>query len=183
MPVRTKYKFIGEFEVKSSGIVVSDPCYGVDVKCKGTLSPVVPGTWQGYVIEKGRERTDLIIVSKGVDYKKLLRRKCWEELDAMVCVDSGQLGFYDEQSFSQVSTEFDKIIDAEDGWKKYEANDMLMLLPYGVVSHTAYGDGYFVCMSSRNEDDLICAICVDLLGPYADIFHLGAEKAAAEEKA
>ena len=45
---------LGTFEMVSSRMAVSDPCYDADVWCRGELENVLPGTWQAYAIKRDK---------------------------------------------------------------------------------------------------------------------------------
>lgn len=103
---------IGEFEVTSGELIVSDPCYEVGTWCAGTLANVLNGKWLGFVQQGnfnnwGNRIHSLIIIHNEIANDKQFQSVEKVSIDIMngdlevinsgidVGVDSGQAGFFD----------------------------------------------------------------------------------------
>ena len=124
---------------------VSDPCYGTEVWCAGTLDNVKEGLYN-VEVEMSDEGTwgnrvkSLTVVH--TDYKGLLFFN--ESTRFEVGVDSGQAGIYDEDYYNKYHT----ADDCDDDWYDDICN---LTNPAGtkdgkcVVSSSGYGDGCYIC--------------------------------------
>ncbi len=178
MSKRINFRIIGEFEVTSGSLTVSDPSYGVEVQCKGTLAPVLNGTWEGMLTEVGNEPESLMVYAKSADFESLALREKLEKFEGIIGVDTAQVGIYDTNSFPKVSEEIWDLIEGD----KYEKAGWVISLPYGVVARTAHGDGMYDCIYSKNADGIIDAVYVDLLGIYDEIFKEARKASKAKSK-
>lgn len=180
MSKRINFREVGEFEVTSGSLTISDPSYGVEVQCKGVLSPVLNGTWEGMLTEVGKEPESLMVRAKSVDYESLNLRDNWEKFEGIIGVDTAQIGAYDTKSFPKVSQEVWDLIEGD----KYEKAGWVILLPYGVFARTVHGDGMYNCVYSKNAEGIIDSVYIDLQGIYAEIFKEArkASKAKAKSK-
>lgn len=178
MSKRINFRVIGDFEVTSGSLTISDPSYGVEVRCKGTLAPVLKGTWEGMLTEVGKEPESLFVHAKSVDYESLNLREDWEKFEGIIGVDTAQIGAYDTKSFPKVSQEIWDLIEGD----KYEKAGWVILLPYGVVARTAHGDGMYNCVYSRNAEGIIDSVYIDLQGIYAEIFKEARKAGKAKSK-
>lgn len=109
---------LGNFEVKSTVLRISDPCYNENVWCAGTVSNVLPGLWKARVtkidLEDGWGNRCRKIVAVHTDFSKT--DFMVEQLPIDVGVDSGQAGIFDDQLY-QVDYDEDYI---EKGQVEYE---------------------------------------------------------------
>lgn len=107
---------LGDFEMTSQTMRVSDPCYDRDVWCCGTFGKCKTGTWEAGVLKTdmgdwGVRCAVLAVRHKetGPDYSVIRQRKVyqmkdgWLEQPIDVGVDSGQAGFYDEAFYQDNS--------------------------------------------------------------------------------
>jgi hypothetical protein len=112
---------LGEFEMTSPVMRVSDPCYERDVWCCGTVDHCKLGTWEAGVLktDKGEWGTRCAVLAvrhkdTGPDFNVIrlgkVRKvacKCVEQ-SFEVGVDSGQAGFFDD-AFYQNDTVFEEL--------------------------------------------------------------------------
>ena len=173
---------LGEFEVTSGELVVSDPCYSRDVWCRGDLKDVKTGKWKAYtMIEDSEERNSALIIfheslswSEAFDY--FYHPEATEEADFEVGVDSGQAGFFDSVAYQNKDMlPADAKIPAywgdadHDKWYSHccyltLGKDSAGVVPGGVVASSGYGDGGYVCHYVKNRAEEIV---------YADIVFIG----------
>lgn len=172
---------LGSFQITGSDVVVSDPCYGDDVWCKGELHNVRSGTWEAE-IRTGHEGR---VAKLYVNLKGFKRGRIWEEAGFEVGVDSGQAGVFDKPSYRTYQKENEAIITPS--WKKQikmeeadengsgvfyaaccsltcgEDNGMTRqagVLKGGAVSSTGYGDGGYTCYFQKDGQGFISAISI-----------------------
>ena len=149
--MNVKVKELGSFECKTGTFVVSDPCYGEAVWCRGELTNVRKGKWQAFAIieDKGdwagrvvqlhaaHEETRPVFAEGSIEGKKA---------DFVVGVDSGQAGIFDKDHYKGGHSG-----DKEcDDWYKLCCDKTLSeaqagVIPFGVVSSSGYGDGSYAC--------------------------------------
>lgn len=83
-------------------VMVSDPCYDLDIWCQGVLENVKPGTWHTKAENLnvncwGNRCSALIAWHEDVE-----KPNDFEETDIRVGVDSGQAGIYDYDHFAHI---------------------------------------------------------------------------------
>lgn len=180
---------LGEFEIVSGDVIVSDPCYEPDAWCTLTLRQVQTGTWRGSVILKKEQdwgvRPAALIAShtslKGKSQKTLK----FQQEDADIGVDSGQAGIFDlHNGFrsslpenyvwgpnprqNSTSPMADRLIA---DWEKMrqqspwytmccETTNPAGVIPGGAVSESGYGDGSYRCYTAKNPEGDINAIVI-----------------------
>lgn len=177
--------FLGDFEMTSPVMRVSDPCYERDVWCCGTFDKCKLGTWEAGVLKTERgvwgARCAVLAVrhkDTGPDFSVIRENKVyrmtdgWLEQPINVGVDSGQAGFYDEV-FYQDDSIFKGMPAPEHDfgelWYNHVCDITLSrmlagVIPYGAVSSSGFGDGGYVCYTheSRNgEIDFAFVIFID----------------------
>ena len=153
---------LGEFEMTSPVMRVSDPCYERDVWCCGTVDHCKLGTWEAGVLktDEGEWGTRCAVLAvrhkdTGPDFNVIrlgkVRKvacKCVEQ-SFEVGVDSGQAGFFDD-AFYQNDTVFEELpapgFAIGDLWYRHVCDITLSkmsagVLPYGAVSSSGFGDG------------------------------------------
>lgn len=88
-------------------VVISDPCYNLDVWCNGTLENVKPGIWRtkaenANINGWGDRCTALIAWHKDVEEPN---NEDFEETSIDVGVDSGQAGIFDYKHFEYIKSD------------------------------------------------------------------------------
>ena len=157
---------LGEFQVDSGELIVSDPCYEPGTWCMGRLKNVRPGSWNAAAS----------IASMGGWGNRVSRLSVWHEdapegdaltvreADFTVGVDSGQAGFFDAAHYCDPSViepaPVQTCSDSESVW--YDRCCELTLsptqagvLPFGAVSSSGFGDGGYSCLYYTNDTDEI----------------------------
>ena len=155
---------LGTFQLESTELRVSDPCYNKDTWCAGVLKDCLPGKWESAIATCqdplfGDRVAALMISHMDSDatcegllssLKGALRSTPFE-----VGVDSGQAGFFDNSHFKD-----DTVIQASA--VSFDAGDMGIwyahccditlssaqagVVPFGVVSSSGFGDGTYDCL-------------------------------------
>ena len=146
---------------------MTDPCYGMDVWCSGTVDNVLPGEYVpvGVISNEGSwgERVAQIRVNH-VDYPMT---EPTEFVDFEVGVDSGQAGIFDEPYY--IDHHRDNDYDDPSSWYRKVCNITLSspgigtIDGKGLVSSSGYGDGGYDAYVARNDDGKIVAIEIDYL--------------------
>lgn len=142
---------------------VSDPCYGTEVWCAGTIDNVKEGLYNVKVEMSdnfmwGKRVKSLTVVH--ADYKGFLFFN--ESARFEVGVDSGQAGIYDEDYYNQYHTED----DCDDNWYDEVCKLTLSNEQFGtkdnkcVVSSSGFGDGCYICYISVDDDYQVVAISI-----------------------
>ena len=163
---------LGSFEVTGPEIRVSDPGYGRDVWCCGTVKNCRIGTWEAAVLRKdqgewGVRNAVLAIrfADGGPKFNAINRAVCnatgaWHECPIDVGVDSGQAGFFDDahyQDATVLSGMAKPAFISDDVWYGHCCDITLSrigagVMPYGVVSSSGYGDGSYVAYKHLNHE-------------------------------
>ena len=167
-------KKIGQFEVKSGKIKVSDPCYD---KADGFLGATIPnakkGTWNAFVVnvDKGSwgNRVGHLIACQG-DNQIDKNDSRWEKNPGEIAVDSGQAGIYDEKWFKDDSVVVglkrlsEEIICEDKPWYSFNCDRTIGrhggVIPYGAVSSSGFGDGGYDCYTITIKGKVV-AVMID----------------------
>lgn len=140
---------VGSFQVTSSRILISDPCYeNYSSRCSGIIE-VPNGKWNAYYVRERNITKELTVVHSDYAYDLFFN---WEICNFSCCVDSGQLGFYDWLEFNH-QYDYDKFCDLTSSKIETGTNE------YGVVTSSGYGDGDYKCYT-YHEDNNVVAIKV-----------------------
>ena len=168
------YEFIelGDFELTASTMRVSDPCYDRAVHCSGVISRCKRGTWNAGVLKVEsfghrcaalivrHEQTSFVMdeIRNGTALKAAI--DLCDELPTTLGVDSGQLGFFDDAFYQDVSVfngEDTPKFESDDQWYAYVCDITLSrigagVIPYGAVSSSGYGDGGYPCYTHADKN-------------------------------
>ena len=160
-------QIIGHIDLNNR-VRISDPCYGKDVWCAGTLENVKPGRYavyiQHHISDRGGKRVaylgvinteeDLNDYLEGLEYPS-------EQADFVAGVDSAQCGIYDYEYFVK-NTDDEEWLENICKATIHE-NVFIDDAEYGccAVSSSGYGDGSYRCYYNLNEDGQIVAIELD----------------------
>jgi len=145
-------EFIGQFEVQSDKLRVTDPCYDKGTWCSGLIEDVKPGLWDANVKTMNNRVAELIAYHtnvKSIDSKK----NKWEEQEFEIGVDSGQCGIFEDKFYPDGETG-----DFNDDSSFYGKCCNLTLnkggvgvLDFGVVSTSGWGDGTYFCYTIEEK--------------------------------
>ena len=151
----TEYvKKLGSFNVVSSNIIVSDPCYERGIWCAGELENVLPGRWSASVATADMGDWGVRVTQLAIQHTDALNRHLLNRHVAMfdVAVDSGQAGFFDVAHFHDQSVVEEKTSwpHEDDYWYNQCCKVTLSpsqsgIIPFGVVSSSGFGDGIYTC--------------------------------------
>lgn len=161
---------LGQFEVTSGKLVVSDPCYDLNENTiiMGVLDDVLNGAWSAYVSKKevqdwGEACAKLLACHSSVaDKKETLE---WVKGNFIVGVDSGQAGIFDVSKYRipDADTGSTEPNDTDSEWYYAccditESGEEAGVLDGGVVSRTGFGDGAYAAYYAVNGQSQIIGI-------------------------
>ena len=171
---------LGTFEMVSSRMAVSDPCYDADVWCRGELENVLPGAWQAYAVKRDKGEWGPRVV-RLVAVHREYADKCETAAELApfeVGVDSGQAGLFDAQHYRDDAVVMDPgtTVNSNDpGALWYMRCCHLTLtklaagvMPYGVVSSSGFGDGSYDCFYAQNSDGKIVRVEIEFIPEEGD---------------
>lgn len=157
---------LGEFEITSGVMRVTDPCYDKETWCSGTLD-AKNGTWEAYVTKSdegswGIRAASLIVMheSAGIAYSN----DDWELTNIDVGVDSGQAGFFDNAKYpdtestgeyGDTDTFYGQICDLTHSEK--DRSKVAGVMEFGAASVSGYGDGGYRCYVRRMNGVVVAA--------------------------
>ena len=173
----SKMKDLGEFEVKTGKVIVSDPCYErpeeMGHRLNGELRDVKNGSWYAKIVEKDNRVAKLICYYHDNPIFNDSNFRGWTGImDFEVAVDSGQAGVFDSKYYKDdevVKTCKRKYkgdpINPEDKWYSICCDRTLSknradVIPFGAVSSTGYGDGCYIA-SIKKDKNKIVGIIID----------------------
>jgi len=163
---------IGEFNIESGTVLVTDPCYTLDTWFLAIIEGVAKGKWEAYVAkancgEWGIRNAELMVhhvdfLNMGSEFLESLE---WEIIDDIIGVDSGQAGFFDKKYYQDIDS-VEYIPNKTKYWTKfYETDDWYYqcceltlgekqcgVIPYGVVSASGFGDGTYDAFIAVHPD-------------------------------
>jgi len=139
---KVKETRLGEFEVTSGALRVTDPCYDEVVWCSGTVDNVKNGTWEAFIMTSdfsswGNRVIKLLANHK--DYEGISKFE-HEDVGFEVGVDSGQAGIFDLEEWRKMRHDF------KDEWYGdiCGVTNPAGVIPWGVATRSGFGDGgYF----------------------------------------
>lgn len=166
---------LGEFEIKSGTIRLSDPCYTKDTWCAGTVK-AKNGTWIGEVDHSdegswGKRVSRIRAYLKGTDLSVVQISDNFDamKLDIDVGVDSGQAGIFDDAQYpdgertgeyGDSSTFYGRVCEltigeTPDGTHDPDHPQAGIIDDFGVVSSSGYGDGGYNAYALFDGDEAI----------------------------
>lgn len=160
-----------KFTVSSGSIRATDPCYGTDTWCAGTIENVLNGEWRGSasISDEGvwGERVSSLYAIHSDYYCETLN---WKKLDMSAGVDSGQFGFFDLQYFLDHEDEREYGVEGfykdccDQTYSETDRNQRAGVVGNaGVVSSSGFGDGSYDVFAATNEDGVVVALRVDYI--------------------
>lgn len=167
---------IGQFEIKSGRVMVSDPCYDLDTWCQGSLSNVYVGEWNAFVKKTdeglwGYRCSELIALKDGLNVDTIVIE---EKTDIHVGVDSGQAGIFDVDIYKDdASVLVETNFMPDDPWYSLCCDLTLKdpgagVINGGVVSRSGLGDGGYNCYIVKDELNVIIGIKIVFIGDYEE---------------
>ncbi len=173
-------KELGEFEVESNEIVISDPCYEKDEWCN-LIKKALNGSWKAKIIvgdfnDMGKRTNDLFVCHKDYDYLDI-DNYAWKHIGDCG-VDSGQLGVFDLKYFKDDKDKsLDDIEESEICQDEKFYNRMCFLTlgndsgnntyggvyKRGVNVSSGFGDGNYI-VRAIIENKIVVAVWVNFIG-------------------
>lgn len=164
------YKSLGQFEVTSGKLVVSDPCYDLDENTiiMGVLDNVQNGAWSASVSKTevqdwGETCAKLIACHSSIADK--LETLEWVKGNFIVGVDSGQAGIFDVSKYRIPDADADHTEpnDTDSEWyyaccDMTASNEEAGVLDGGVVSRTGFGDGAYAVYYAVNGQNQVIGV-------------------------
>ncbi|MDR0268860.1 DUF4241 domain-containing protein [Paenibacillus sp.] len=160
---------LGQFEITSGKVVVSDPCYELrDTIIMGVLDNVLNGTWNAQVykteVRDWGETCSKLIASHST-FAERQDELSWIKGDFIVGVDSGQAGIFDVNHYrlpDPVVQEMEPNTTDSDWYYACcditESEEEAGVLDGGVVSHTGLGDGAYAAYYAANDQNQIIGV-------------------------
>jgi hypothetical protein len=164
--MQAKTKLLGDFQIESGRVFVSDPCYDLDTECAKIIENVKNGNW-GARIETvkvwGERVSKLMCFHESIGSPRNLLFKI---VSKDIGVDSGQAGVFDIGHFKRDSDtdgfvrESKDIICENEPWysmccDKTLSKNMAGIIPFGVVSSSGLGDGAYVCEVAKRDNEVV----------------------------
>ena len=155
---------IGDFEVSSGKLAVSDPCYTAGTWCAGVLSNVKNGTWESSV-EISDEGSWGSRVKVLFAHLKDTNIDPWTKAKFVVGVDAGQVCIVDESHFAggegeygEPETFYGDACEKSSGEGNLGAG--ILKSGHGVNSSSGFGDGSYDCFYGTDKDGQIVSVKV-----------------------
>lgn len=156
---------IGNFHVISGELVVSDPCYSLESGFQGDIKNAERGTWEAsiYTIHDGHGGI-ACLEAKCVTQPGDVLSLCAEEYK--IAVDSAQAGIFDRKYYQDADV---VPVGVAVGWgrrwlgaccEKTEKSPFAGVIPFGAVSESGNGDGFYQCICFTNEAGLVARVAV-----------------------
>lgn len=149
---------LGQFEVTSGKLRVTDPCYDRSIWCSGYVD-AENGTWEAFVYMSDQgawgNRVSALEVRRVGENEAPDRLVSFE-----VGVDSGQAGFFDDAfypegddngEYGNTDTFYGKVCEITLSDKRAG------VLPFGAVSSSGYGDGGYDCFVLEKNGKVVAA--------------------------
>ncbi|ASA23298.1 DUF4241 domain-containing protein [Paenibacillus donghaensis] len=160
---------LGNFEITSGKLVVSDPCYELNTETiiMGVLDKALNGTWVSQV-EKTEVRDWGEACSKLMACHSSVAEQAeyleWVKCHFIVGVDSGQAGIFDINKYripDAVPQELDSQGDSDWYFACCDITESSLeagVIDGGVVSHTGIGDGAYGAYIATNHQNYIIGV-------------------------
>lgn len=149
-------------------VIISDPCYDLDVWCQTILDNVLPGAYDCFTKTVTDPRWGTRVTSLEVCHEQC-RCPNYKPTSFTIGVDSGQAGIFDYDYYEKYHTNtlnntiindqwYDKVCDITLSPPQYGAVDNR-----GFVSSSGFGDGVYPCFIAKNNNGKIIAIRIDFI--------------------
>jgi len=163
-------KSLGTFNIETSKVLVTDPCYKKDEWCNHTVKNVKTGKWRAKIY--GRDcgswghRVAFLVAGVKDEVLPPLESYKWHLVSKNIGVDSGQIGFYDKNHYKDdnvvknLKRKHNEIICENEPWYSFNCDrtlskDRAGIIPFGCVSSSGYGDGVYSCWTLEKNDKVI----------------------------
>lgn len=175
-----KYE-IGDFNVESGKLVVSDPCYTPGTWCAGVLSNVKNGLWHAAIRLNDEGSWGDRVAELYVSLDKT-NNDAWHLAPFTVGVDAGQVCIVDDKHFAGGEGEYhdrDSFYgDACHMSMEGSADELgagILKSGHGVNSSSGYGDGSYECFYGTNDKGEITSVRVVFIPEPIECDNCGSE--------
>lgn len=173
----TTMKKLGNFEITSGEMVVSDPCYDLDTWCMAVVK-AKNGTWTSFIELSDERKWGIRVKSLYAVHESIegdintINSQCTTAIQANLGVDSGQLGFFDKINYRNDNVEgvnnVDEPLRPDKPWyslccDKTLSGERAGVIPYGVVSSSGFGDGNYLGTVKYDNENNVVAIHVNFI--------------------
>jgi hypothetical protein len=172
------FDIIGEFDVQSGKLRISDPCYDADTWCAGEVE-AVNGRWVASVArsdEGGWGERIARLMATHVDCP-VPAGNGWRLLSIDVGVDSGQAGVFDaahyrDDSLAQQHPVAEPLVP-EEPWYSLCCDRTLGsqgagVIPFGAVASSGYGDGSYQAFGLHDAEERLMGVMIVFIGEDED---------------
>jgi len=142
---------IGTFELKTSRMLVTDPCYGKEIWCTYTITDAKPGIWEGDVVMSDEGVWGNRVAELHVRHTEDYATDPTEKIDTVIGVDSGQAGFFDLDEFPDCGGADDKFYNEACEVTLSKGIPAGPVSNMGIVSSSGFGDGGYSLYVGRND--------------------------------
>lgn len=177
---------VGQFEIISGKVMVSDPCYERGTWCQASVENVKNGTWHASIErrmihfdkpEYDHERIAALYAVQAAHADKVMEL-VWEDVDADIGVDSGQAGIFDWASYRN-DADYPVVENRlhfnlnETGNRFYatccDATDKgADVIFQGVVSTSGFGDGGYTLYVAKDEEGMVIGMNIVFIDEEAE---------------
>ena len=162
---------IGQFEIVSGKVFITDPCYAVDTWCQALIPNVKNGVWDAFIEYGAEDRVAILRVNHSSVSNTNFK---WLPVEGEIGVDSGQAGVFDakyykiDDSVKGVERIHDEILCEDEPFYSMCCDRSLSAIqggtiPYGAISSSGYGDGGYEAFISKDKNGKIIAICIEFI--------------------
>lgn len=149
---------VGEFEVVSGKLQVSDPYYAIrDSHGDNLTLDAIIGTWQAHHAFAPDSDQILGLVAHHCEHPVRPDDRRWSPSDNFMSVDSGLAGVFDLQHFGDDAVAKAKDLDS---WFELCGDRSLGTIPFGAFSTTAIGDGAYGFETITDGNEVVAVAIV-----------------------
>jgi len=161
---------LGEFEVVSDALNITDPCYDLDVWCCGRLENPKKGRWAARVHKADMNSWGARCCALEAHATDSRPVGAWKRANFEVGVDSGQAGIFDLEHYQNEADARDykwqsksSPLTGRSGWYDMCADKTLSrlgagVIPFGCVSSSGFGDGGYNCEYRTDDNDQVVSV-------------------------
>lgn len=155
---------VGEFDVESGALVVTDPCYDLGTWCAGKITGVLNGRWHAsidHLPDDPYYTSSIHIVHESHSHDVGSLEFTLSPFE--VGVDSGQAGFFDESIYPPGVRPNDSYWNGDEFYDECcyatcdSANGFGVIRGKGVVTRSGFGDGGYSCYVARDPGGHVVA--------------------------
>ena len=157
---------IGEFNVRGTKLICTDPCYNFASDGTYIVNGVKPGVWNGFILTKVSSEVEIVEKLIAVHSSTPLNLIDFKQVCTNLNVDSGQMAICDLLDYSLDDDEYDKychvtldnlagLVGQYNSIKPYYTGDFSLHRAYAIVSRTGWGDGTYPLYIKQDNENVI----------------------------